>query len=148
MDKLCVEDYMRLALDEAKKSGSDIPIGCVIVKNGEILSKAHNLKEKNNDVTAHAEIIALKSASDKLKNWRLFGCDLYVTLEPCPMCAWAILNSGIENVYFGAYDFNYGAMGSKINLMAFSSRKTKVYGGIMEKEAEEVLDEYFKRMRE
>lgn len=140
-------EFMALALEIAKKSDKDIPVGCVIEKDGEIIASSHNLKEKNNDPTAHAEIIALKIASEKLKSWRLAGCNLYVTLEPCPMCAWAILNSGISNIYFGAYDTNYGALGSKINLLEFSTRKPSIYGGIMEDEAKNILYNYFDKMR-
>ncbi len=142
-----LSDYMNLAIEVAKKSNNDIPIGCVIEKNGEILAVAHNLKEENNDVTAHSEIVAIKEASKKIGNWRLDDCNLYVTLEPCPMCAWAILNSRIKNVYFGAYDLNYGAFGSKINLSTLQNNKTKIYGGILEKECEKLLADYFKKIR-
>lgn len=139
--------FMEKAIEEAKNSGGDIPVGCVIEKDGEIISSAHNEKEKNNDITHHAEILALKKAADKLGNWHLDECNLYVTLEPCPMCAWAILNSGIKNVYFGASDLNYGAFGSRINLSLISQRKPKIYGGILEAETKKILDDYFKKMR-
>lgn len=138
---------MKLALFEAKKSGLDIPVGAVIVRDGEIIAKAHNLKEKTNDATAHAEIIALKKAQKKIKNFRLLNCDIYVTLEPCPMCAWAILNSFFENIYFGAYDLNYGAFGSKINLINYSKHKPKIYGGLMEDKCAALLNGYFSTMR-
>lgn len=138
---------MQLALSMAKKSDTDIPVGAVIVFGEEVLAKTFNKKEKLNDVTAHAEILAIKKAAEKLNNWRLSGCELYVTLEPCPMCAWAVLNSGLKSVYFGAYDDIYGALGSKINLLEISAKKTKIYGGIMEKECREVLHNYFKIMR-
>ena len=141
------EDYMRLALDVGKNSGSDIPIGCIIVKKGEILAKAHNNKEANFNPTAHAEIEALRIAGDKLKEWRLIDCEMYVTLEPCPMCAWGILNSHIEKIYFGAYDSLYGAFGSKINLLNLSNRKPFICGGILEAECKKVLDDYFKKIR-
>lgn len=141
------ENFMKKAFEAAKSSGADIPVGCVIERNGEIIATAHNLKEKTNDPTAHAEIVAIREASSKLQNWRLSDCNLYVSLEPCPMCAWAILSSGIKNVYFGAYDTNYGAFGSKINLLNLSTRLPKVYGGILEQEAEEILREYFSKMR-
>ncbi len=107
---------MTFALKAAKKSERDIAIGAIIVRNGEIISSACNRKELNNDVTEHAEIIVIKEASKKLNRWRLDDCDLYVTLEPCPMCAWAILQARIKNVYFGSYDTNYGALGSKLDL--------------------------------
>ena len=143
-----MNNFMLFAIKEAKKSGDDLPIGCVIEKNGEIIASAHNLKEKLNDISAHAEIIAIKEASKKINNWRLEGCNLYVTLEPCPMCAWAILNSGIKNIYFGAYDLNYGAFGSKINLAEISTRKPKIYGGILEDDCKKLLDDYFKKIRQ
>lgn len=139
--------YMKAALECAKKSSEDIPVGCVIVKDGEIIASAYNLKEKNLDVSAHAEILALKEASKKLNTWRLVECDLYVTLEPCPMCAWAILNSRIKNVYFGSYDLNYGAFGSKINLCELSNAKINIFGGILENECDNVIKEYFLRLR-
>lgn len=140
-------EFMKLAIEVAKKSNHDIPIGCVIEKNGEILAVAHNLKEENNDVTSHAEIVAIREVSKKNANWRLDDCNLYVTLEPCPMCAWAILNSRIKNVYFGAYDLNYGAFGSKINLSTLQNNKIKIYGGILEEECRKLLDDYFKKIR-
>ncbi len=139
--------FMKIALEEAKKSDIDIPVGCVIEKEGVILSYTSNKKEKTNDITNHAEIIAIREASGKLNNSRLSSCNLYVTLEPCPMCAWAIINSRIKNVYFGAYNLNYGAFGSKINLNNISQNKVNVYGGIMEDECTKILDEYFKNMR-
>ena len=138
---------MKAALECAKKSSEDIPVGCVIIKDGEIIASAHNLKEKHLDVSAHAEILALKEASKKLNTWRLVECDLYVTLEPCPMCAWAILNSRIKNVYFGSYDLNYGAFGSKINLCGLSNAKINIFGGILENECDNVIKEYFLRLR-
>lgn len=139
--------FMNEALKEAKKSGKDIPVGCVIVKDGKIIAYAHNEKEKTNDITSHAEILALKKATKKLNDWRLTGCNLYVTLEPCPMCAWAILNSRIEKVYFGAYDLNYGAMSSRIDLSKLSLFQSKIYSGIMEDECKSLLDNYFKKIR-
>ncbi len=140
-------NFMEEAFIEAKKSGSDIPVGCIIELNGEIIARAHNEKELNNDPTAHSEILAIKEASKKLNSWRLNGCNLYVTLEPCPMCAWAILNSRINTVYFSSYDIKYGAMGSKINLSDISNHKIKVYGGIMEDFGNKLLDDYFKNLR-
>ena len=138
---------MNLAINEAKKSGSDIPVGAVIVKSGEVIASCHNEKEKTNDITGHAEILAIKKAEKKLNNWRLENCELYVTLEPCPMCAWAILQSRIKTVYFGSYDSNYGALGSKIDLRTLIANNTKVYGGIMEKECDILLKNYFNKIR-
>ncbi len=140
-------EYMKAAIDEARLSGVDIPVGCVIVHNNEIIARCANKREKKNDVSAHAEILALRQASDILGNWRLAGCKLFVTLEPCPMCAWAVLNSRLEEVYFGSYDLKYGALGSKINLVNISNFKTKVFGGIMEDECNKILKDYFLELR-
>lgn len=139
--------FMHKALELAKSSENEIAVGAVIVKDGEIIAFARNQKEKDNDVTSHAEILALREAEQKLGRWRLDDCDLYVTLEPCPMCAWAIINSRIKNVYFGSYDTNYGALGSKIDLRKLSNSKLAVYGGIMEKECDEVLKNCFDKIR-
>ena len=139
--------FMYRALELAKQASGEIAIGAVIVKNGEIIAEAHNQKEKNNDVTSHAEILAIRQAEQKLGNWRLEDCDLYVTLEPCPMCAWAIINSRIKNVYFGSYDINYGALGSKIDLRKIANSKLNVYGGIMEQECDKILNECFEGLR-
>lgn len=128
-------------------SENEIAVGAIVVKDGEVLASAVNRKEEFNDVTSHAEILAIRSACEKLKNWRLDGCELYVTLEPCPMCAWAILQSRINTVYFGSYDVKYGAFGSAMDLRKFSDWKPKVYGGILEKECDEILKKCFKGMR-
>ena len=138
---------MNLAIEEAKKSGMDISIGAVIVKDGNVIASCHNEKELTNDATAHAEILAIREAERVLNNWRLDDCELYVTLEPCPMCAWAILQSRIKTVYFGSYDPNYGAFGSKIDLRNYADNNTKVYGGIMEEECNILLKNYFNKMR-
>ena len=140
-------DFMQEAIKYAKKSGDDLPIGCVIVKNNEIIACAHNQKEAKQDSTLHAEIIAIKEASKKLGNWRLDGAKMYVTLEPCPMCMWAILNARIDELYFGAYDYNYGATGSKISLASLLNSKIKIIGGVKEIECEELLKNYFSGMR-
>lgn len=138
---------MDIAIEEAKKSEGDIPVGTVIVKNGEILAKAHNTREKDNDITSHAEIIAIRNAEKLLNNWRLDDCELYVTLEPCPMCGWAILQSRIKSVYFGSYDKNYGSFSSKIDLRQISSSKPKIYGGIKEEECDLLLQTFFESLR-
>ena len=103
--------FMREALKIAKQSGEDLPIGAVIMRDGKVLAKAHNKKEAKNDVTAHAEMLVIQSAQRKLKTSILDDCEIYITLEPCPMCAWAILNARIPKVYFGAYDTVYGSLG-------------------------------------
>lgn len=125
----------------------EIPVAAIIVKNGEVIASATNQKEAQNDVTAHAEVLAIKKAAEKLGNWRLEGCELYVNLEPCPMCAWAIIQSRISAVYFGSFDKNYGALGSVIDLRELLNSNLKVYGGIMEEECNKILEEYFLKVR-
>lgn len=140
-------NFMQQAINIAKTVKGEIAVGTVIVKDNEIIASACNRKEKDNDVTSHAEILVIREAAKKLNRWRLEDCDLYVTLEPCPMCAWAIINSRIKNVYFGSFDTNYGALGSKIDLRQIANSKLKVYGGIMEKECDKILKECFKDLR-
>ena len=140
---------MQRAIDLVNKFSSEdeVAVGAIIVKDGEIVSCAVNRKEELNDVTAHAEILALREASSKLSKWRLDDCELYVTLEPCPMCAWAILQSRIKTIYFGSFDIKYGAFGSAVDLRNFSDWKPKVYGGILENECDEILQKCFRKMR-
>ena len=124
--------FMKIAIELANQSDKDVPVGALIVKNGEIIATSHNEKEKNNDVTAHAEILVIKKSSGILNNWRLDDCELYVTLEPCPMCAWAILQSRIKTVYFGSSDSQYGAFGSVIDLSKLGTNSNlKIYSGIL-----------------
>ena len=125
----------------------EVPVSAVIVKDGKILSTGVNSKEKDFDVTSHAEIIAIKKAEKFLNNWRLDDCEMYVTLEPCPMCAWAIINARIKTVYFGSYDNLYGALGSKTDLRKIANSKLKVYGGIEQELCDNVLDKYFENLR-
>lgn len=139
--------FMREAIKIAKQSGEDLPIGAVIMKDGKVLSKAHNKKEVKNDVTAHAEILAIQSAQKKLGTSVLKDCEIYITLEPCPMCAWAILNARIPKVYFGAYDTAYGALGTAMDLRDFLKSDTDVVGGILEEECSTLLKNYFKTLR-
>ena len=127
------------AINEALKSNLDIPIGCVIKKDGTIIASAHNMREEKQDITAHAEILAIKQAQERLNTSRLNGCELYVTLEPCPMCTWAILQSGIDAVYFGSYNIQYGAMLSNTQLVELSHSKMKIYGGIEEEKCDKIL---------
>ena len=112
------EKFMKEALKEAKKAYNklEIPVGAVIVKNGKIIARAHNQKETKLDTTKHAEILAIQKASKKIGAWRLLDCEMYVTLEPCPMCAGAIINSRIKKVYIGTKDEKTGAVGSVFNL--------------------------------
>ena len=140
--------YIRMASIWAENSYCERrQVGALIVKDNEVIAETFNQKELLNDVTAHAEILAIREAEQKLKKWRLDDCEMYVTLEPCPMCAWAIINSRIKTVYFGAYDHNYGALGSKIDLRKIANSKLKVYGGIMEKECTEILNNFFQKNR-
>lgn len=138
---------MKRAIEEAKLSVSDVPVGALIEKDGKILSIAHNRKEELNDVTAHAEILAIKEAQKRLNSFRLTGCTMYVTLEPCPMCTWAILQSGISAVYFGSYNTQYGALGSVLDLKKTANSKIKVFGGIMEEECDLLLKDFFNGIR-
>ncbi len=140
-------DFMQEAINIAKNSEKDLPIGAVLVKNGEIISKAHNEKELRKDVTAHAEMLVIQEAQEILGTTILSDCELYVTLEPCPMCSWAILNSRISKVFFGAYDTIYGALGSATDLRKFLNSKTEVIGGIKEEECSTLLKNYFKTIR-
>ena len=136
---------MQNAIVQAKKCVKDVPIGCVIKKEGQIIALAHNRRELDEDVTAHAEILAIKEAQKVLGTSRLKGCELYVTLEPCPMCAWAISMSGISTVYFGSYNQQYGALQSEVKLPLNNS--LKIYGGIMEEECNKILEDFFESIR-
>ena len=145
------EKYMKEALKEAKKAYDklEVPVGAVIVKDGKIIARAHNLKETKYDTTKHAEILAIQKASKKLNSWRLIDCEMYVTLEPCSMCAGAIINSRIKKVYIGALDEKTGAVGSVLNLFEdFTfNHKVEVEKGIMQKECETMLKDFFKMLR-
>ncbi|MBE7703620.1 MAG: nucleoside deaminase [Cyanobacteria bacterium SIG28] len=136
---------MLFAILEAKKCIKDVPIGCVIKKDGKIIASAHNRRELDDDVTAHAEILAIKEAQKVLDTSRLKDCEMYVTLEPCPMCAWAISMSGIPTVYFGSYNQQYGALESSIKLPL--NPNLRIYGGIMEADCNKILEEFFERIR-
>lgn len=138
---------MKSAIEEALKCNIDVPVGCVIKKDGEVISSAHNRRELDDDVTAHAEILAIKDAQKALNTSRLTDCEMYVTLEPCPMCAWAILQSGIKTLYFGSYNPQYGGIESKANLKEIAKSKIKVYGGIEEEECDKILRDFFERIR-
>ena len=138
---------MDLIISEAKTETVDVPVCACVVKDDKILSLQTNKKEKLNDVTAHAEILALKEASKALNNWRLEGCDMYVTLEPCPMCLWAIINSRIKNLYFGSFDHNSGGFSSGLNLLKLANSSLEVEGGKEEGECDKILKEYFESLR-
>jgi len=138
------KEFMELAINEAQKSGNDIPVGAIIVENNRVIAKFHNQKEELNDISAHAEILAIKHAETEKRNWRLDNCIMYVTLEPCPMCATAIVNARIKEVYFGAYDLLYGALGSKLNIPSIFNSKIKVTGGINEEECSNLLKNFWR----
>lgn len=140
-------EFMQEAIKVAKKSNKDIPIGAVIVKNGEIIARAVNRREKRQNATYHAEILAIKKASKLLKNWRLDDCELYVTVEPCPMCASAILQARIKKIYFGAYDVMYGACGSKCDMRKIMNYDAEIKGGILEEECSTLIKDYFEAIR-
>lgn len=146
------ETYMRLALEEAKKAlkSKDVPVGAVIVKDGKVIAKAHNEREKHDDATAHAEIVAIRRANKKLKTWYLDGCTLYVTMEPCVMCAGAIINARIDKVVFGASDFRFGCCGTLYNLPQDTrfNHRAEVVGGVLSDECAKLLTDFFKKLRE
>ena len=145
------ERYMKEALKEAKKAYKklEIPVGAIIVKNGEIVARGHNIKEEKKDTTKHAEIIAIQKASRKLDSWRLTDCEMYVTLEPCAMCAGAIIQSRIKKVYIGAMDNKTGACGSVLNLLKDYkfNHIVEVEKNIFTEECEEILKNFFKQLR-
>ena len=145
------EKFMKEALKEAKKAYDklEVPVGAVIVKDGKIIARAHNLKETKFDTTKHAEILAIQKASKKLNSWRLIDCEMYVTLEPCTMCAGAIINSRIKKVYIGTMDEKTGAVGSVLNLFEDYKFNHKVESqtGILAQECEEILKKFFKELR-
>ncbi len=145
------EHFMKEALKQAKKAYKklEVPVGAVIVKNGKIIARAYNQKETKFDTTKHAEILAIQKASKKLNSWRLLDCDLYVTLEPCPMCAGAIIQSRIKNVYYGAQDEKTGAVGSVLNLFDDYkfNHKPKFTKGVLESECKNLLQDFFKTLR-
>lgn len=142
---------MREAIKQAKKAASigETPIGAVIVRNGKIIARGYNKRETKRNALLHAEVIAINKACKKLGGWRLPKCDMYVTLEPCPMCAGAIVNARIENLYFGAYDAKSGCAGSKTNLFeaGLFNHDVNVTGGVMERECSSLLTEFFRELR-
>ena len=141
------QKFMKEALKEAQKAYDklEIPVGAVIVKNGRIISRAHNLKETKQTATAHAEILAIQKANKKLNNWRLVDCDIYVTLEPCDMCMGAILSSRIKNIYIGNLD---PKKKEKIDINKYKEEyDTNIEYGIMQEKSEEILKNFFKDLR-
>ncbi len=146
------EKFMKEALKEAQKAleQEEVPVGAVIVKDGKIISRAHNIKEQKNDATCHAEIIAIKKACKKLNSWRLIDCEMYVTLEPCSMCAGALINSRIKKLYIGTTDEKTGACGSVLNLLEDYkfNHKIETHKYILKEECEKILKDFFKFLRE
>ncbi len=147
-----MNDFMKRALELAKLAAEEgeVPVGAVVVKKstGEIIGEGRNMREHKKNALAHAEIIAINQACKKLRGWRLPDCAIYVTLEPCPMCCGAIINSRIDEVYFGAYDFKAGSAESvqKIFCLPYN-HKPNVYGGIMENECSLLLKDFFRELR-
>ena len=142
--------FMQIALKEAQKGlkQNEVPIGAVVVKDGKVLAKAHNTRNKTQNAINHAETLAIAKACKKLKSWRLDDCDIYVTLEPCPMCAGAILNARIKNLYFGAYDKTSNT--NLLNAIMQDIRlnhKTNVLGGIMQEDCSNIISNFFKSKR-
>ena len=143
-------EYMARALELAHQAGEegDVPVGCVIVKDGQIVGRGRNRREENGDATAHAEMEAIREACACLGSWRLHGCTMYVTMEPCPMCAGGIINARIDQVRYGAKDDKAGCCGSVLNL--FEERfnhRPRLYRGPLEEECTQVLQDFFQALR-
>lgn len=145
------DEFMREALKEAGKAArkGEVPVGAVVVKDGKIIGRGHNLTEKKQSALTHAEMMALGKASKKLKSWRLVDCDLYVTLEPCTMCAGAIVLSRVKNLVYGATDPKAGAVDSTARVMENEklNHRVKVTSGVLKEECSGVLTAFFKEMR-
>lgn len=145
------KEYMQVALAEAQKAAEagEIPIGAVLVYEGEIIAAAHNQRETWHDATAHAEIIVIREACSKLKRWRLTGCSLYVTVEPCSMCSGAIINSRIDKVVYGCPDSKAGGAESIFNILTNTSLNhcAKVISGVCEEECAGIMKAFFKKRR-
>lgn len=145
-----INKFMLAAYEMAKQAYDDgeVPVGAVIVRNNEIIARGRNRREKAKNALLHAEIEAIDSACKALGGWRLWNCELYVTLEPCPMCAGAIINAHIPKVYFGAYDFKNGSCGTITNLFEMPYNfKPECVGGIMADECSALLKDFFKKLR-
>ena len=144
--------FMEQALLEAQKAYDmdEVPIGAVVVKDGEIIARGHNLRETGKDPTLHAEMVAIREAARYLGGWRLTGCELYVTIEPCPMCAGAIIQARIQRVVFGAMDPKAGCAGSLYNLLQDPrfNHQVEVVGGVMEEECRRIMQDFFRKKRE
>lgn len=145
------EHFMREAMRRAKKAAAlgEMPVGAVVVRDGRIIASGYNRRETKKNALLHAELIAIDRACKKLGGWRLPGCELYVTLEPCPMCAGAILNSRIERVYYGAADLRSGCAGSRLNLldMNLCNYSLEAEGGILAGECSALIKDFFRALR-
>ncbi len=144
------EIFMKEALLLAEKAANmgEVPVGAVIVRDNKIISGGLNRRESGKNALLHAEIEAINSACTALGGWRLWQCKMYVTLEPCPMCAGAVINARIPELYFGAYDKNNGACGSAVNLFTLPNNfRPEVHGGILEDDCRRLLTDFFKRLR-
>ena len=143
------EKFMLLAIDEAKRAAceDEVPVGAIIVRNGEVIASAYNTREYGKNALYHAEIKAIDQACKKLGGWRLVGCTMYVTLEPCPMCAGAIINARVERVVYGAPDHKAGAFGTMINLTNYPLFKPQIVSGVLKDECAYMLTEFFKKKR-
>ena len=145
------EHFMQLALSEAKRSGDDVPVGAIIVNSdGEVIALGHNQKEAKHDASSHAEIEVIRAAGEKLGDWRLDNCTLVVTLEPCVMCAGAIVAARIPRVVFGAWDAKVGAAGSLYDILRDPrlGNPVEVLGGVLEQECSAILEDFFASRRE
>lgn len=146
-----INEFMLKAIELAglSEAEGEVPVGAVVVKNGEIVGSGRNRREYGKNALYHAEIEAINNACKNLGGWRLWQCDLYVTLEPCPMCAGAIINSRIKRVYFGAYDNKAGSFGTvaDFNILPYN-HKPEIFGGIMEQECAQMLTDFFKKLRD
>lgn len=143
-------EFMMKALELAEISASEgeVPVGAVVVRNNEIVGTGRNRRELGKNALYHAEIEAIDNACKRLGGWRLWECDLYVTLEPCPMCAGAIINSRIKTVYFGAYDNKAGSFGSIVDFNSIPyNHKPEIIGGVMQDECSQMLTDFFKNLR-
>lgn len=146
------EGYMRLALVEAQKAFvlGEVPIGAIIVMDGEVVAVGHNMREAWNDATAHAEVVAIKAACEKLNRWRLSGATLYVTIEPCPMCAGALVMSRVDRVVYGSTDAKAGAVESIFNIVNHQAlnHRLEVTSGVLEDECRNLMKKFFKERRQ
>ena len=145
------EEYMGLALVEARKAYElgEVPIGAVVVKDGEVIATAYNLRETGHDATAHAEVLAIRRACEKIGHWRLTGATLYVTIEPCPMCAGALVMSRIDRLVYGAADYKAGAVESLFNITNHSglNHRIEVRAGVREEECRNLMKDFFRERR-